>query len=239
MAEMVLPTGRRGQLLAVAIAGVAACVVWFGLVAPLADWHDARAERLEQLRARATRMDALAASLPGLRRQVATLSSGPAPQSLLEGASDAVAGAALQEQVQAMAVEAGTPLTSAEALPAEPAGSYRRIGLRVSVAASYPVLANLLAAIDGATPRMLVDYLQIEAPPLGLRTTQLPMDATLTVLAFRARDPAPAPEAARADAGGADAGQSDAGRSDAGRTDAGQADAAHEAGAQDDAGRAR
>ncbi len=192
MAELALPSGRRGQVLALAIAVVAACVLWFGLVLPVVGWHDARADRLDQLRARATRMDALAASLPGLRRQVASLSTDLAPQSLLEGASDAVAGATLQERVQAMAVEAGTPLTSAEALPAEPAGSYRRIGLRISVAAPYPVLANLLAAIAEATPRMLVDDLQIEAPPLGLRSAQLPMDATLTVLAFRARDPAPA-----------------------------------------------
>jgi len=155
---------------------------------PLADWHTARNEAIERQRALAARMEALAASLPALRQRAASLAAGPAPQALLEGASDAVAGAALQEQVQAMAVEAGSPLTSAEALPAEPAGAYRRISLRVALSAPYPVLVHLLGAIADATPRMLVDDLQVQAPPLGLRSAVLPMDATLTVLAFRAKD---------------------------------------------------
>ncbi len=188
MAEMVLPTGRRGQVLAVAIAVVALMVLWFGIMLPLADWHTARNEAIERQRALAARMEALAASLPALRQRAASLAAGPAPQALLEGASDAVAGAALQEQVQAMAVEAGSPLTSAEALPAEPAGAYRRISLRVALSAPYPVLVHLLGAIADATPRMLVDDLQVQAPPLGLRSAVLPMDATLTVLAFRAKD---------------------------------------------------
>ncbi len=190
MAELALPSGRRGQVLAVAIAAVALLVLWFGIVLPLAGWHASRAASLERQAVLAGRMEALAASLPALRRRAATLAAGPAPQTLLEGASDAVAGAELQEQVQAMAVEAGSPLTSAETLPAEPAGAYRRISLRVSLSAPYQTLVHLLAAVADATPRMLVDDLQIQAPPLGLRSAVLPMDATLTVLAFRARDAA-------------------------------------------------
>ena len=196
MAELALPTGRRGQVLAVAIAAVALLTLWFGLVLPLAAWHDARAASLERQATLSGRMEALAASLPALRRRAATLAAGPAPQTLLEGASDAVAGAELQEQVQSMAVEAGSPLTSVETLPAEPAGAYRRISLRVSLSAPFPSLVHLLAAIADANPRMLVDDLQIQAPPLGLRAVVLPMDATLTVLAFRARDAAPATPAA-------------------------------------------
>ncbi len=190
MAELALPSGRRGQVLAVAIAAVGLMALWFGAVLPLAAWHAARAAALERQDVLEGRMAALAASLPSLRRRAATLAAGPAPQTLLEGASDAVAGAALQERVQAMAVEAGSPLTSAETLPAEPAGAYRRISLRVSLSTPYSSLVHLLAAIADATPRMLVDDLQIQAPPLGLRSAVLPMDATLTVLAFRARDAA-------------------------------------------------
>ena len=161
MAEMALPTGRRGQVLAVAIAAVALLTLWFGIVLPLAVWHATRAASLERQATLAGRMEALAASLPALRRRAATLAAGPAPQTLLEGASDAVAGAALQEQVQAMAQEAGSPLTSVETLPAEPAGAYRRIGLRVSLSAPFPSLVHLLAAIADANPRMLVDDLQV------------------------------------------------------------------------------
>ena len=217
MAELALPSGRRGQVLAVAIAAALLLALCFGVVLPLAALHASRAESLDRQSVLAGRMRTVAASLPALRRRAATLAAGPAPRTLLEGASDAVAGAALQEQVQAMAVEAGSPLTSAETLPAEPAGAYRRISLRVSLSAPYTTLVHLLAAIADATPRMLVDDLQVQAPPLGLRSAVLPMDATLTVLAFRARDPAPgrppadapAADAPAPDSQGAD-GQADA-----------------------------
>ncbi len=66
-------------------------------------------------------MTALVATLPELQRQ----SSGEhAPAAaLLEGASDAVAGAALQSTVQRMATTAGAELNSMEMLPAEQRGS--------------------------------------------------------------------------------------------------------------------
>ncbi len=226
MAELALPSGRRGQVLAVAIAAVGLMALWFGAVLPLAAWHDSRAAALERQDVLEGRMAALAASLPSLRRRAASLAAGPAPQTLLEGASDAVAGAALQERVQAMAVEAGSPLTSAETLPAEPAGAYRRISLRVSLSTPYSSLVHLLAAIADATPRMLVDDLQIQAPPLGLRSAVLPMDATLTVLAFRARDAAAPGQGAASPGAPASGVPGQAGRAaPAGRQGAGDADA--------------
>lgn len=181
-----LPTGSRGRLLALGIAALLLALLWLGAVAPLLDWHAARGERLTQRTALAERMAAVAGTLPQRRRDAAAGTG--TPPALLAGASDAVAGAALQGGVQEMAARAGVTLASAELLPAEPAGRYRRIGLRLSVNGPYAALLGMLREMEEATPRMLVDDLSVRnAPSLGAGARQ-PISAGLTVVAFRAGD---------------------------------------------------
>ena len=185
--DVALPEGPRGRILALLLTASLLATLWFGCVQPLIDWHAARAEALEQRRALLQRMDELVTTLPELRQQA---SSARAPvAALLEGGSDAVAGATLQSAVQGMATAAGAPLSSMETLPAEQSGLYRRIGLRVATAAPWPVLVALLRAVEQATPRMLVDDLQLRAPPVELRATTSPVTAAFTIVAFRAVSP--------------------------------------------------
>lgn len=178
-----LPEGGRGRLLALAMTATALAVVWVGCLQPWINWHASRAEALEQRRLLLQRMTALAARLPELQRQ----SSGErAPvAALLEGQSDAIAGAALQSQVQRMAAGAGAELNSMEMLPAEQRSAYRRIGLRVTTAAPWTILIELLRAIEQGSPRMLVDDLQLRAPPIEMRASSPPIRAAFTVFAFR------------------------------------------------------
>ncbi len=178
-----LPEGLRGRLLALALSLTLIGALWAGCVQPLLDWHAARAEVLEQRSALLQRMTALAATLPELQRQ---LSGERAPAAaLLEGASDAIAGAALQSTVQRMASTAGAQLSSMEMLPAEARGRYRRIGLRVTTSAPWSVLVDLLRAIEEGSPRMLVDDVQLRSPPVELRTATSPISAAFTIVAFR------------------------------------------------------
>ncbi|HEX4172412.1 MAG TPA: type II secretion system protein GspM [Acetobacteraceae bacterium] len=178
-----LPEGVRGQLLALALTVTALAVAWAGCLQPLIDWHASRAEALEQHRLLLQRMTGISAILPELQQQ----SSGAhAPAAaLLEGQSDAIAGAALQSEVQGMAVSAGAELNSMEMLPGEQRSAYRRVGLRVTTAAQWPVLIELLRAIEQGSPRMLVDDLQLRAPPIEMRASNQPISAAFTVFAFR------------------------------------------------------
>ena len=121
---------------------------------------------------------------PLIKREVEKLGQAPA-RAVLPGGSDAVAGATLQEQVQAMASSANAQLTSIETLPAEQVGSYRRIGVRVELSAQLAVVVALLRAIDQAQPSMLVDDIRLTATPVGPQNAQLPMDCAFTVYAFR------------------------------------------------------
>jgi len=182
--------GRRGQALAVSIALIGAAILWVGLVDPLWTWHAERAERLEQQRTVVQHMSELVDTLPALRRTAAFGERDALPASaMLQSTSDALAGAMLQERVQAMGAASGVTVTSVETLPGEAIGTARRIGLRMSLTAEWPVLVALLRAFDQATPRMLVDDLRIHSATVVSRPQTLPLQASLTVHAYRSVAP--------------------------------------------------
>jgi general secretion pathway protein M len=181
-----LPTGRRGQALALATTLVVLAVLWLGVVQPLWSFYDNRLETLQERRALLGRMVALADTLPALKREAtAAAEAAPAPQALFEGSSDAIAGAALQEALQRMASQAGAALTSVEALPGQRAGDLRRIGLLVTLSATWPVIVHLLAAIDEASPRMLVDDVSLQGSVIQIHPGEQKLEARFTLYAFR------------------------------------------------------
>jgi len=186
-------------MLALGFAVLALAVLWLGVAAPLISWHAQFTEDLLRKQTLLRRMTDLAATLPELQRAEATAAArGPAPAAVLEGATDAIAGATLQGLVQEMAVRAGANLTSTEALPAEPRGGWRRIGLRVAVTAPWPALLHLLQSVEDATPRMLLDGLQLRRLPVRARAAAVPpMEASFTVFAFRVSPDAPRVETGR------------------------------------------
>jgi general secretion pathway protein M len=192
---MELPTGRIGSMLALGITILALAAVWLGAAVPLLDLYAANAENLQRRQMLARRMGELAETLPSLRRQAeASAGEAPAPSAVLEGGSDAIASARLQELVQAMAQETGVGLNRVETLPVERHGAYARIGLRLAFAADWPALIHLLQAIEAAQPRMLVDDLQVRSTGLRGSGDTNPVDASLSVFAFH---PASEPSGAR------------------------------------------
>lgn len=182
--EAALPDGLRGQILAVALTLTLLATLWFGIAAPLIAWYQAGAEELAQRQALLRHMQAVAETLPTLEQVPATAK--PSPAALLDGATDALAAAAMQNAVQAMAAHSGIELSSMETLPAEPRGAYRRIGLRVSLSAPWRVLIDLLRAAGQGQPRMLVDDVQLRTVPVQGHVVDAPVGASFTLLAFRA-----------------------------------------------------
>ena len=68
----------------------------------------------------------------------------------------------------------------------QPRGAYRRIAVRATVTAPYPVLAGLLRSIEEASPRLLADDLQVIGNRGVVRDAALPLQASLVVMGFRA-----------------------------------------------------
>ena len=184
-----LPTGRPGQALAVALTLAVLLLAWEVLVSPLLGFYEGRADDLAAAQSRVSHAEALVVNLPALRAEARRVKgSGPASSSLLDGATDAVAAAALQGKVQDLAAATGTNLSSTEALTAKQQGRYRRISLRVSLSATLPILVHMIQSIEGGSPRMLVDDLQLHTSPILMaasRDISPALDASMTVIAFR------------------------------------------------------
>jgi general secretion pathway protein M len=185
--RVTLPEGRAGQALALAITVLVLLCLGAGVVLPVSGWSGARRSEIARAQIRLAHERAVVGALPALRRAVAQTRPGiEAQDRLLRGASDAVAGAALQGDVQALAGTQGVALDSAEILAARQTGRFRLIPLKVSLTTPYPKLIALLGAIAHAKPRMLVDDLDIDASGVPDATRDLPVHASLTVAAFRA-----------------------------------------------------
>ncbi len=153
-----LPTGRRGQIFAVAGLAIVLIMLWLGVVAPLLDWHAARADAIGQQRVLTEHLAALAARLPVLEVQ-ARRDAGHAQSA--EDATDARAGADLQQQIEAMAAKAGAHLSQVEFLQPEPADGYRLIQIRITLTDHYPVLISLIAAMGQSIPPLFIDDLHL------------------------------------------------------------------------------
>ena len=184
--NQVFLTGRSGRLAALAITLALPAALWLGVVNPLLEWHHGRAEALVQREALAQRMLTLVKMLPTLSQQAAAMTaSGAGEPVLLDGDSDSVASAFLQQRLQAMFVQAGVQLDSVETLPGEDAGTYRRIRLHLAFTAPWPVLMGLLKSIQLAAPTLLVDELSVQPALHRISTAPGIFDVSCSVFAFR------------------------------------------------------
>ena len=186
-----LPSGPRGQALAFGIALVAAMILWLGIIAPLLDVFDDRAETLRRQSTLADRMAALVQTLPALQRQAAAaLATGRQADAMLPGASDALAAAALQQKLDELATASGVRMGSQEILPAQASDGFRAIAVRVTTNAPWRSLVALLLALAQSETPMVADELSLRGPLANVHDPDLPVDASFTVTSYR---PANAP----------------------------------------------
>jgi general secretion pathway protein M len=181
-----LPTGRLGQALALGLTLLVLAALWLGVALPLLDWHAERAQAMEQRAALVGRMEALIATRAALAEQAkAVVAAGAGETALLEGDSDSVASATLQELLQARFMQAGVQLNSVETLPGDESGAYRRVRLRISFNASWPVLMALLKDFEVARPSLLIDELSVQPALHRISTAPGTFDVACSVFGFR------------------------------------------------------
>jgi general secretion pathway protein M len=177
-----LPTGQRGRLLALGVTVAATLALWLGIAAPLINLYAQRAETLTQRQTLARHMEQLAAARPALEARAAALGSQAPATSSLSG-SIPVATAALQGLVQDIASGAGASLTSVESLPADTTAGYRRVGVKLTLSGSWPVLVHFLQALEQSGTPMAVDDLQLRGNPTLAQANQQILDAGFSVYA--------------------------------------------------------
>ncbi len=182
-----LPEGRSGQVIASGLTIAVLAFVALVIVMPIVHWYQGRENRLAGKREMAAHILATQRMLPSLQQRFVQLqSTASAGQILLPGSSDAIAGANLQSALQGLASQAGTSLSSAAMQPAKQVGVLRRIGVEINVTATWSALTALLASIDAARPRMIVEDLSISTLQQTDIHADAPLQATFSVAAFRA-----------------------------------------------------
>ena len=187
MSLAALPTGRQGQLLALALLLAALGAIYLFAAAPLLELYAERSAAVENARLLVPRLKAAADELPALRARAAELRATASTHKVtLDGSSDAIASANLQSHIAELAASVGVTIASTESLPTEMRGGYRRIGLRYALSGPYESLVKFLARLDAATPPLVVDNLSIHGV---MRRPGTPaasaLDAGLDVYGFR------------------------------------------------------
>jgi general secretion pathway protein M len=138
----------------------------------------------------AARLGSAAAELPSWRAKLANVTAAASTRPItLDGASDGIAAANLQSQIDKLTASGGIKIASIEGLQAESREEYRRIGLRIAVAGTYGSVIELLTAIEAATPPLVLGDLDLHeansqtgAPASGR------IDAVFEVYGFRSNE---------------------------------------------------
>ena len=193
-----LPTGIAGRCLALALLFAGVGALYLLVAGPVLDLYNDREAALEHQRILEPRLHAAADQLPALHTRLAALQASASTRKVtLEGNSDAIASANLQSLIDELANSAGITVASTEGIAPDDRGPYRRIGLRIALNGDYENLLALLAALDKATPPLVIENLQIHAriqalalapataaprPPTATR-----LDAGLEIYGFRRR----------------------------------------------------
>jgi general secretion pathway protein M len=191
-----LPTGRTGRLLAVAILVIPVVAGYLFVVAPILDFYNQGEAAIADYRMLLPRLRTAAQQLLELRANLAELQKLASTRKItVEGSSDAIASANLQNRIEELAASAGVTISRSEAVSAEIRSPYRRIGLRVAISGEYEEILKLLGAIETAAPPLIVANLHIQGMSRRVNPTaasQIPtrLDAGFEVYGFRSPEPA-------------------------------------------------
>ena len=182
-----LPDGVPGRLLALALTFAVVFMAYGLVVSPLLSLYSDRSLMLANRASLRDKIVAAAAELPQVRAKANALSATSDVQpTTLEGSSDPVAMANLQNRVEELAAWAGAAISSTETLPPEARDYYRRIGLRVVLSGSFPSLVTFFSALETSATPVIMDNLQLHNIQSRVGSNPIShLDATVDVYGFR------------------------------------------------------
>lgn len=133
-------------------------------VAPLLSAYGETDRALVRARDNLVRYDELARARPALLRQIEDLRAREKSDSAyLQGATDALAAAELQERVSGAITGSGGTLTSTQPLPVAEEGGFRRVAVRVQFSGTIAAVHAALHALESAKPFVLIDNLDLRS----------------------------------------------------------------------------
>ena len=161
---MILPTGVRGQLTALALLAVVLILVFHFVALPFMDFYRARDDQIFDLRQQVLRYRYQLAERPALEEAANALeSNNPLNAVTLPGGNPALAAASLQQRLQELAVENNVRVMSLSVRTPQPDGPLERIALDARVQAEIVGLRNLLFELENAEPFLFFDYFSVHS----------------------------------------------------------------------------
>ncbi|WP_068171311.1 type II secretion system protein GspM [Neokomagataea thailandica] len=185
-----LPTGQRGRLYALILAGLAVLLcVW--TVQTLISTFENTQESITTQKELLARTQRLISTIPHLENSAQQARLHMAQTSpLLTAPSDDLALAQLQETVHTLTDALNLPLTSQEPLTLPRKDHFQTIALRVAFTASWPATIQFLSSLQQThSPHLLTEDLQISAAagimPDDAAAHGQPVDVSLLIVALR------------------------------------------------------
>jgi hypothetical protein len=113
--------------------------------------------------------------LPARQIELAALKQGQAKaDGFLEGSSDTLIAAQIQNRVKTLANAAKTELKSSQVLPAAPDGKLKRIAIRGQISATTAGLLAIFHDLEAQSPSLFLDNVTLQVRPLTLRDRDNP-----------------------------------------------------------------
>jgi general secretion pathway protein M len=182
---MLRPGSLLSRTLAVLLLLAVGLAAYQLLVLPVAAAYRGAAEAIERSQGLLQRYQALAAQRDELARLVAQQEEVAAgSEAYLGGQSDALAAAALQDQVRRAIERAGGELRSTQILPAraaDNAAGVRRASLRLQLGVDIEGLETLLYQLEAGEPYLFIDQITIREGRMRRGRGDVAPDPTLDV----------------------------------------------------------
>jgi hypothetical protein len=189
---MTLPTGVRGQFMAVALLLILLLLAYQFIGLPLLDAYQARSQAIEDTERTIRRYRNLLAQEPALRAfSERYASQRPLAPLLLPGGNPALSGAALQQQLQDLAGQHDVRVLSLRVRQTEEDGLFERIAVEARMQSDITGLRDLLYDIEQSEPYLFVENLAVRSRPQRRRSsTQASRDVLDTrLLVYGLRSP--------------------------------------------------
>ena len=175
--------GWVSRFAALALSAGVAIALYIFVAAPIvAGYADTEAE-LVQATALLDGYRRVAAARPALQERLDALKLRQSEiGTYLSGGTDALAGAELQELVNATVAKGGGGLRSMQILPVKADGGFRRIGVRVQMTATMAQVLRVLHRLEAGSKLLFVDRLEVSNRRARRRRKQpVEMDPALLV----------------------------------------------------------
>ena len=175
--------GWVSRLAALAVSAGVAFALYLFVVAPIVAGYAETDAAMTQAAELLDRYRRVAAARPALQERLGALTSRQSEiGAYLGGGTDALAGAELQELVNATVAKGDGGLRSMQILPVKADGGFRRIGVRVQMTANIAHVLRVLHGLEAGSTLLFVDNLEVSNRRARRRRNQpVEMDPTLLV----------------------------------------------------------